>query len=178
MNEINEVNDMLFGTIGKYNEQTEPTIDWTVVIEDQEKFETIIDALDTFIDCIALIPDVEDLQRIHILGRLAFIRSNLAYCFNNEQIAPFIQLGKRLEQVLKDIINCSNWLNNAEQRLDEYIEFEEMADPETELTQKQIEHFRPVLMALAALSIITIDKNNFENEDEDFEEEDFEEECE
>ncbi len=163
---MNDLKHMLFNSIVQFNQTTEPTIDWTVVLEDDTKFETIIDAIDTLIDGVALLPDIEDLQRIHLLGRLALIRSHLSYCYVNEQqIAHFIQHGQRLEKLLKDIINCSNWLINAQQRFDEYLEFEEMATEDTILTPKQIDQFRPVLMALAIMGIISIEEDECAPED-------------
>jgi hypothetical protein len=164
---------ILFETITYFNQENETTIDWTIVCEDEEKFETILDALDALIDGVALLPDIEDIKRVHLLGRLALIRSHLSYCFGNEQqIAHFIKHGERLEALLHDIINASNWLTTAQQRFDEYIEFEETVTEDAHLTQRQLDQFRPILMALAIMTIITIDSEEPTEDDEEFEEED------
>jgi hypothetical protein len=167
---------ILFETINHFNQNKHETIDWTAVLEDEEKFETVIDALDTLLDGTALLPDIEDMKRIHLLGRLALTRSHLSYCYGNEQqIAHFIKHGEKLELLLRDIINCSNWLSLAQQRFDEYVEFEETATEDSQLTQRQLDHFRPILMALATMAIITIEEEEYiQIEEEDEFDQDFE----
>lgn len=170
---LEEFKKLLFETIAHFNRNKDETIDWTAVWEDEEKFETIIDALDALIDGVALLPDIEDMKRIHLLGRLALTRSHLSHCYGNEQQIPhFLQHGKNFESLLRDVINCSGWLSMAQQRFDEYVEFEETVTEDTHLTQKQLDHFRPILMALALMSIITIEEEEYvQEEGEEFEDE-------
>lgn len=174
---MEEFKKMLFETIKHFNQNTDEKIDWTVVWEDEEKFETVIDALDALIDGVALLPDIEDMKRIHLLGRLALMRSHLSHCYGNEQqIAHFLKHGEKFESLMRDVINCSGWLSMAQQRFDEYVEFEETVTEDTHLTQKQLDHFRPILMALALMSIITIEDEEYvQEEGEDDEEDEFDE---
>lgn len=173
---------MLFETISSFkNQRTEP-IDWTIAWEDDSKFETMLDAIDALIDGVALIPDIEEPKRINLLGRLALNRCHLAHSYgNDQQIAHFIKHGQNLEHLLKEVINICPWLKTAESRFDEYIEFEEMVTEDSEINQKQIDHFRPILMALAAMAIITIEQEE-QSDDEDeiefnFEEDECDEYC-
>lgn len=174
---MEEFKNLLFGTIQEFNNDKASTIDWTSIWDDQEKFETVIDAIDALIDGVALLPDVEDLKKVHLLGRLALIRSHLAFCYGDEQqLAHFLKHGQNLELLLRDIISCSSWLGTAQQRFEDYVEFEETATEDTQLTPKQLHHFRPILMALAIMSIITIEQEEYTvDEEDDFEDEDEEE---
>jgi hypothetical protein len=171
---------MLFETISSFKNQKNQPIDWTIAWEDDSKFETILDAVDALIDGIALIPDIEEPKRINMLGRLALNRSHLAYSYgNDQQIAHFIKHGQNLEHLLKEVLNLSPWIKAAEARFDEYVDFEETVSEESDINQKQIDYFRPILMALAAMAIITIEQEEESEEDEakdDFSFED-EEEC-
>ncbi len=171
---------MLFDTISAFKNQKNEPIDWTIAWEDADKFEMILDAVDALIDGVALIPDIEEAKRINLLGRLALNRSHISHCYGNEQqIAHFIKHGQNLEGILKDVLNASNWLKTAQDRFEEYVEFEDTVTEETDVTQKQLDHFRPILMALAAMAIITIEQEESSEEDEDefnVEEED-EDEC-
>lgn len=170
---MEEFKKMLFGTISHFNENKGETIDWTAVWEDEEKFETVMDALDALIDGIALLPDIEEMKRIHLLGKLALNRSHLSHCYGNEQQIPqFIKYGETLETLLREVINCSPWLKTAQDRFDEYVEFEETVTEDTQLSQRQLDHFRPILMALAIMSIITIEEDEYIDEEGSEEEED------
>jgi hypothetical protein len=174
---------MLFETISSFKNQRNEPIDWTVAWEDDGKFETMLDAVDALIDGIALIPDIEEPKRINLLGRLALNRSHLAHSYgNDQQIAHFIKHGQNLEFLLKEVLAVNPWLKTAESRFDEYVEFEETVTEDSEINQKQIDHFRPILMALAAMAIITIEQEDEESDQEDeiefsFEDEDCDEEC-
>lgn len=157
---------MLFGTITEFNTQRDVTIDWTAVWEDEERFETVLDALDALLDGVALLPDIEEIKRIHLLGKLALSRSHLAHCYGNQQqIAHFLKHGESLQNILRDIMNISPWIKMAQDRFEEYVEFEETVTEETVLTQKQLDSFRPILMALALMSIITIDQEDACNDE-------------
>lgn len=175
---MEDFKSMLFDTINSFKNQKNEPIDWTVAWENSEKFETILDALDALIDGVALIPDIEESKRIHLLGRLALNRSHISHCYGNEQqIAHFIKHGQTLEIILKDVLNASQWLKTAHERFEEYVEFEDTVTEESDVTQKQLDHFRPILMALAAMAVITIEQEEYSDEDEDgFEVEDEEEE--
>lgn len=175
---MEDFKSVLFETILAFkNQKTEP-IDWTVTWEDDGKFETMLDALDTLMDGVSLIPDIEEPKRINLLGRIALNRSHIANSYGNEQqIAHFIKHGKNLETIVRDIINASNWLKTAEDRFEEYVEFEDTITAETDVTHKQLDHFRPVLMALAAMSIITIQEEEYSDEDENDVEIEDEDEC-
>ncbi len=167
---------ILFSTIQEFLNKKDTKIDWTAVWEDEEKFEHLMDSFEILLDGVALMPNIEDLKRIHLLGRLALNRSHLAHCYGNQQqIAHFLQHGQNLETLLREVIQCSDWLAAAQQRFDDYADFESTATEETQLTHKQLDTFRPILMALAILAIVTIEDEDEHEEDEDdldFEDED------
>ena len=164
---MEDFKSMLFDTLSAFKNQKNEPIDWTIAWEDDAKFETILDAIDALIDGIALIPDIEEPKRVTLLGRLALNRSHLSHCYGNEQqVAHFIKHGQSLESLIRDVLNTSNWLKTAQERFDEYVEFEDTVNDETDISQKQIDHFRPVLMALAAMAIVTIEQEEYSDEEE------------
>jgi len=175
---MEDFKSMLFTTLYAFKTQKNEPIDWTITWEDDAKFETILDGIDALIDGVALIPDIEEAKRINLLGRLALNRSHLSHCYGNEQqVSHFIKHGQSLEGLIRDVLNASAWLKTAEERFEEYVEFEDTVTEESDISQKQIDHFRPILMALATMAIITIEDEEYsdvdENEDEfDIEDED------
>ena len=164
---MEDFKNMLLNTINDFAKGQ--NIDWTAALENEEKFETLVDSIDVLIEGVAFLPNVDEAKKINLLGKLVLMRSYLSYSFyNDKQMNSFIDNCKKLEPVLREVITCSNWLTNAQDRFSEYAEFEESITEETELTPKQIEHFRPILMALALLAIIALDQDEYNlEEDED-----------
>lgn len=171
----------IFGTIQDFNTNKNQTIDWTTIWEHEEKFQVVVDSIDVLIDGTALLPDLEDLKKVHLIGRLSLIRAHFIYSYESEQqMAHFIKYGKNLELLLRDVITCSPWLTTAQQRFEDYLEIEQTITEDYPLTMKQMDHIRPILMAIAAMSIITVEDEDYttdENEDEDESLYDDEDEC-
>lgn len=175
---MEDFKSMLFNTLISFKNQKNEPIDWTIAWEDDAKFETIIDGIDALIDGVALIPDIEEAKRINLLGRLALNRSHLSHSYGNEQqVAHFIKHGQNLEGLIRDVLNASPWLKTAEERFEEYVEFEDTVNEESDISQKQIDHFRPILMALAAMAIITIEQEEYSDEEDEDEFDTEEDEC-
>ena len=161
----------LFGVIQDYKDQM-VTIDWEVVWQDDDIFDELLEALDAVINNCALLSNFDHSKRASLVAQFAICRAQLTDCFGDDERHNYFQATTRaLEHTLRELITTSDWLKNAQDRFDEYLEFEEsMMTEEMDITREHIDHFRPVMTALALMSIITIDQEE-ECDDEECEEE-------
>lgn len=163
----------LFGVINDFKEHI-VTIDWEVVWNDEEKFDSVLEALDALINNIALLSNFDHAKRASLVAQLAIGRAQLTDCFGDEDRYNYFQATTQaLEHALRESITTSDWMHKAQASFDEYVKFEDTITEDTEITREHIDHFRPIMTALAAMNIITIDQEDLcddeecEDEDED-----------
>jgi hypothetical protein len=160
----------LFGVINDFK-QNSITIDWEAVWNDEEKFDALLEALDALINSIALLSNFDHSKRAALVAQLAIGRAQLTDCFGDEDRYNYFQATTQaLEHAMRDTINASDWLQKAHGSFDEYLIFEDTVTEDTEITRDQIDHYRPVMTALALMNIITIDQEE-ECDDEECDDE-------
>ena len=161
----------LFSTINDYKDQM-VTIDWEVVWQDDDAFDGLLEALDAIINNCALLSNFDHSKRASLVAQLTIGRAQLTDCYGDDERHNYFQATtKSLEHALRDLISTSDWLHNAQERFDEYVEFEESITDELDITREHIDHFRPVMTALALMNIITIDQEECDDEECEEEEE-------
>jgi len=160
----------LFGTINDFKQNT-VSINWESVWNDEEKFDALLEALDALINSVALLSNFDHSKRADLVAKLAIGRAQLTDCFGDEDRHNYFQATTQaLEHAMRETINASDWLNKAQNSFDEYLDFEETITEDTEITRDQIDHYRPVMAALALMNIITIDQEE-ECDDEECDDE-------
>ncbi len=160
----------LFGVINDFK-QNVITIDWEAVWNDEEKFDALLEALDALINSIALLSNFDHSKRAALVAQLAIGRAQLTDCFGDEDRYNYFQATTQaLEHAMRDTITSSDWLQKAQSSFDEYLIFEDTVTEDTEITRDQIDHYRPVMTALALMNIITIDQEE-ECDDEECDDE-------
>ena len=148
------------------------SIDWQEVWDDSEKFEMVLDSLDTFTNCIALLPDIDHAKRAAIVAKLAIGRAQLTDCYGDEDRFNYFQAATHaLEDALKEAVTCSHWMTDAQKKFDEYLALEEEITEDSEISSEQIDYLRPVMTLLSLINIVTINQEmecDSDGDDEEF----------
>lgn len=152
----------VFQVLNEFKNNKDAVIDWSVVVDNDELFEMVLDALDTLLNNISLLPSLSEAERINLVGKLAIQRATIAFLYGNEErYKDFLGAGAEITKLMQTIITIKDLMSQAEERFGEYEDIE--ADLETldEIPLDLLVRLRPVFIAIALMTLITIDQPEY-----------------
>lgn len=162
---MSEYKSAIFSIINEFS-NAQSSIDWHVVFHDEELFDGLSEVIDGVIENIVFCDLLKEEDRERFIGKLmiAQVRLNM-YHENEEYEDSFIQTGHYLEDVVRELIQYDSLIAQAEQRFQAYEKFEEeIMGGLDEVSDEDLARYRPVLLAIGLLSIITIDQQEEDHE--------------
>lgn len=152
----------VFQVLNEFKNNKEAIIDWSVVVDNDELFEMVLDGLDTLLNNISLLSNLSEAERINLVGKLAIQRATIAFLYGNgERYKDFLESGAEITKLMHAVIGIKDLMGQAEERFGEYEDIE--ADLETldEIPLDLLVRLRPVFIAIALMTLITIDQPEY-----------------
>lgn len=174
MNTTSQTTPDIFSLINEFRSK-EYSIDWDQLCGDENKIEDIDQSIHDLVYMTSLSPAIKNEDdRVKYVGLITVINNKLSQLATNEnQKAQFISMGKKLEEALRELTNCSSWLEEAKNNYAQYTAFEEQEECTEAITLETFNRYASVIMATAIASILMInDQEEFDFEDEEEDEED------
>jgi hypothetical protein len=154
-----ELKNLIFSTLKEFNKGN-ISINWQAVFEDEEMMESMDEIKNRIAHNFALLDGISEKNKQELLGKLALAHAHLSDLYGSSKEQKFLEETKVFEQVIKEIMNASDWLTHAEKRYNDYEKLEEKAaeEPEIEhINQEHLNYLRPVFLAFDIFALNMID---------------------
>jgi hypothetical protein len=150
----------IFSHINAFAVQKTP-IDWQLLWEDEELCGLLDDAFDTILSNIAYLEDVDAEVRQVLIGKITMNSIFLSFSRQLDDHKAFLAAGKGIEDALRTLVSSGSWFKIAQEKFESF----ETANLEEDVSFKQLALMRPFVLAIALVSVITLDRAYLMDED-------------
>lgn len=158
---MSDFKNTIFSHINTFVTQKKP-IDWQLLWEDEELCGLLDDAFDTILSNIAYLEDVDVEIRQALIGKMTMNSIFLSFSRQLNDQRAFLAAGKAIEDALRSLVNTGSWLKIAQEKFES---FETANFEEEDVSFKQLALMRPFVLAIALVSVITLDRAYLADED-------------
>ena len=159
---MSQFKNTIFSAINAFSTQKTP-IDWQLLWDDEELFGLLDDVFDTLLTNVAYLEGVDKTVRQDLIGKITMNSIFLSFSYQLDDKKAFLAAGKEIEDALRTLVKTGDWLATAQEKFETY----ENAELDDEMNFEQLAFIRPFVLTIALISIITLDRTYFTDEESD-----------